>query len=267
MKQAAKLLLLFQLTALLSSCATDPTNALNAELEPQALVGELILEELRDIDTPKQKPVVAVYASSFIDLTGQRRSNSQYADFSTAVTQAPYAYLIRALKHAGRGEFFTVVERIGLDNITKERQLIRSTRKQFNEDTEMMPLTFAGLLIEGGVIGYESNLKSGGFGARYLGIGATKEYRQDTVTVSLRVVSVSTGAVLLEVLTTKSVLSVAFSQDLFRFIAESTKLIEIENGVVANEAVGIALQTAVETAVLEIIRQGYDNLFWLPRDY
>ena len=110
------------------------------------MVGELILEELRDVDTPKMKPVIAVYAASFIDLTGQRRSNSQYADFSTAVTQAPYAYLIRALKHAGGGEFFTIVERIGLDNLTKERQLIRSTRKQFNEETELMPLKLEEML-------------------------------------------------------------------------------------------------------------------------
>ena len=267
MKTAARLLLSFPLTALLFSCQTDPRAAIDAKPEPRAFIGELILQELREIETPKQQPVVAVYASSFIDLTGQRRSNSQYADFSTAVTQAPYAYLIRALKHAGGGEFFTVVERIGLDNITKERQLIRSTRKQFEEPTELMPLTFAGLLIEGGVISYETNTKQGGFGSRYLGIGATKEYRQDTVTISLRLVSVSTGAVLLEVLTTKSVLSVAYSQDIFRFIAEGTKLIEIENGVVENESTGIALQTAVETAVLEIIRQGYDNLFWIPRDY
>ena len=267
MKTAARLLLSFPLTALLFSCQTDPRAAIDAKPEPRAFIGELILQELREIQTPKQQPVVAVYASSFIDLTGQRRSNSQYADFSTAVTQAPYAYLIRALKHAGGGEFFTVVERIGLDNITKERQLIRSTRKQFEEPTELMPLTFAGLLIEGGVISYETNTKQGGFGSRYLGIGATKEYRQDTVTISLRLVSVSTGAVLLEVLTTKSVLSVAYSQDIFRFIAEGTKLIEIENGVVENESTGIALQTAVETAVLEIIRQGYDNLFWIPRDY
>ncbi len=267
MKVALRLSLYPWIALLFNGCQTDPRAAIDAKPEPRAFIGELILQELREIETPKQQPVVAVYASSFIDLTGQRRSNSQYADFSTAVTQAPYAYLIRALKHAGGGEFFTVVERIGLDNITKERQLIRSTRKQFEEPTELMPLTFAGLLIEGGVISYETNTKQGGFGSRYLGIGATKEYRQDTVTISLRLVSVSTGAVLLEVLTTKSVLSVAYSQDIFRFIAEGTKLIEIENGVVENESTGIALQTAVETAVLEIIRQGYDNLFWIPRDY
>ena len=267
MKMAARLPLLFLSTVLLSSCQTDPRAAIDARPDPNALIGELLVEELATVEKPKQKPVIAIYALGFQDFTGQRRSNSQYADFSTAVTQAPYAYLIRALKHAGGGEFFDVVERVGLDHLTKERQLIRSTRQQFKEETELMPLKFAGLLMEGGVIGYESNLKSGGFGARYLGIGASKEYRQDTVTISLRTISVSTGKVLLEVLITKSIFSVGYSQDIFRFIGQGTKLIEIENGVVENESVGFALQIAIETAVLETIKQGYDSLYWIPSDY
>jgi curli production assembly/transport component CsgG len=235
---------------------------LPVSLVKQAEVGVLINKELADIGKPFIKPTIAVYPNSFTDQTGQRRSNSTYASFSTAITQAPNAYLIRALKHAGDGHFFDVVERVGLDNLTKERQLIRSTRKDFKEDKDLLPLTFAGLLMEGGVIGYESNVKSGGLGARYLGIGTTKEYRQDSVTVSLRTVSVSTGKVLTEVLTTKTILSVALSQDAFRFISSGTELVEIENGMVENESVNIALQSAVETAVLETIKLGVKNNLW-----
>ena len=231
-------------------------------LTKQAEVGTLINKELANIGKPFIKPTIAVYPTSFTDQTGQRRSNSSYASFSTAITQAPHAYLIRALKHASDGEFFDVVERVGLDNLTKERQLIRSTRKDFKESKDLMPLTFAGLLMEGGVIGYESNIKSGGLGARYLGIGSTKEYRQDIVTVSLRTVSVSTGKVLTEVLTTKSILSVAISQDAFRFVSNDTELVEIENGMVENESVNIALQNAIETAVLETIKLGLDKNLW-----
>ena len=99
-------------------------------------------------------------------------------------------------------------------------------------------------------------------GARYLGIGNTKQYREDTVTVSLRTVSVSTGKVLTEVLTTKSIISVALSQDVFRFVSDNTELIEIENGMVENESVNIALQNAIETAVLETIKQGIEQRFW-----
>lgn len=231
-------------------------------LTKQSEVGTLINKDLANIGKPFIKPTIAVYPTSFTDQTGQRRSNSSYASFSTAITQAPHAYLIRALKHASDGDFFDVVERVGLDNLTKERQLIRSTRKDFKESKDLLPLTFAGLLMEGGVIGYESNIKSGGLGARYLGIGSTKEYRQDIVTVSLRTVSVSTGKVLTEVLTTKSILSVAISQDAFRFVSNDTELVEIENGMVENESVNIALQNAVETAVLETIKLGLDKNLW-----
>ena len=253
------------LVILLSSCTN--WSILNnyippASLTKQAEVGTLINKELANIGKPFIKPTIAVYPTSFTDQTGQRRSNSSYASFSTAITQAPHAYLIRALKHASDGEFFDVVERVGLDNLTKERQLIRSTRKDFKESKDLLPLTFAGLLMEGGVIGYESNIKSGGLGARYLGIGSTKEYRQDIVTVSLRTVSVSTGKVLTEVLTTKSILSVAISQDAFRFVSNDTELVEIENGMVENESVNIALQNAIETAVLETIQLGLKKNLW-----
>ena len=249
----------------LSSCTN--WSILNNYIPPVSLtkqseVGTLINKDLANIGKPFIKPTIAVYPTSFTDQTGQRRSNSSYASFSTAITQAPHAYLIRALKHASDGEFFDVVERVGLDNLTKERQLIRSTRKDFKESKDLLPLTFAGLLMEGGVIGYESNIKSGGLGARYLGIGSTKEYRQDIVTVSLRTVSVSTGKVLTEVLTTKSILSVAISQDAFRFVSNDTELVEIENGMVENESVNIALQNAVETAVLETIKLGLDKNLW-----
>jgi curli production assembly/transport component CsgG len=253
------------LVILLSSCTN--WSILNNYIPPvsltkQAEVGTLINKQLANIGKPFIKPTIAVYPTSFTDQTGQRRSNSSYASFSTAITQAPHAYLIRALKHASDGEFFDVVERVGLDNLTKERQLIRSTRKDFKESKDLLPLTFAGLLMEGGVIGYESNIKSGGLGARYLGIGSTKEYRQDIVTVSLRTVSVSTGKVLTEVLTTKSILSVAISQDAFRFVSNDTELVEIENGMVENESVNIALQNAIETAVLETIQLGLKKNLW-----
>ncbi len=199
------------------------------------------------------------YANDFKDQTGQRRSNAKYATFATAITQAPHAYLIRALKHSG---FFDVVERKGLDNLTKERQIIRTTRESFDEKQKVKPLLFAGLLMEGGVVGYETNIKSGGAGARYLGIGASKEYRQDSVTISLRTVSVSTGKILIEVLVTKSILSASVSSDVFRFYANNTELVEIESGIVENESINIALQMAIETAVLQTIEEGYERGYW-----
>ena len=262
MKKATQQKLLYLSVLLLSSCALIIPPLDNGvppirNIEP-AEVG-LLITELKNIESPVRKPIVAVYPNSFKDNTGQRRSNSQYASFSTAITQSPDAYLIRALKHSN---FFDVVERTGLDNLTKERQIIRTTRESFEEKQKLKPLLFAGLLMEGGVIGYETNIKSGGAGARYLGIGMSKEYRQDSVTISLRTVSVSTVKILLEVLVTKTVLSASISSDVFRFYANNTELVEIENGIVENESINIALQAAIETAVLQTINEGHESGYW-----
>ena len=160
-----------------------------------------------------------------------------------------------------------MVERVGLDHVTKERQIIRSTRQEFKKDTKLQPLMFAGLIMQGGVISYESNVKSGGAGARYLGIGMSRQYKQDTVTISLRTVSVSTGKVLLEVLVTKTILSASIDQDIFRFISDSTELVEVENGLVRNESINIALQTAIETAVLQTIKEGTNKGYWSYEEF
>tara|TARA_R100001443_G_scaffold24201_5_gene36452 strand:- start:1095 stop:1868 length:774 start_codon:yes stop_codon:yes gene_type:complete len=253
------------LAILLSSCASK--NLLEGGGFPHVVIQSssilsLQSEELKNTPPSKRKPVIAIYPNSFRDHTGQRKSNSEFALFSTAITQAPEAYLIRALKHAAEGEFFKVVERVGLESLTKERQIIRSTRESFEEDSNVKPLLFAGLLVQGGVLSYDTNIKSGGLGARYLGIGSSKEYREDLITISLRLVSVSTGEVLIETLASKNVLSVGLSQDLFRFIDQGTRLIEVEGGVSANESTSIALQKAIEEGVLEIIKIGVKKGYW-----
>tara|TARA_R100000742_G_C4269298_1_gene87781 strand:- start:676 stop:1452 length:777 start_codon:yes stop_codon:yes gene_type:complete len=253
---------------LLSSSCTPRYTALLEEggipyiVIQKASILDLQNEELLNLKPAKRKPVVAVYPNSFKDMTGQRRSNSQFALFSTAITQAPEAFLIRALKHAANGEFFQVAERVGLDSLTKERQLIRSTRETFDEESVVKPLLLAGLLMQGAVLAIDTNVKTGGLGARYLGIGSSKEYREDLLTLSLRLVSVSTGEVLIEVLVSKSVLSVGVSQDLFRFISNGTKLVEIEGGANENESVSIALQQAIEEGVLNIIQIGLNRGYW-----
>jgi curli production assembly/transport component CsgG len=181
------------------------------------------------------------------------------------VTQQPSALLIRALKHASNGKFFRVVERVGLDNLTKERQLIRSAREQVSNEggaKKVPPLLFAGVLLEGAVIAYDSNLSTGGVGARYLGIGKSAQYREDNITVSLRMVSVATGEILVEVMSQKTVFSYGQSDDVFKFIEMGTELVEIEAGNSRNESTTIALMKAIEGAVLELINIGYNRGFW-----
>ena len=226
--------------------------------------------ELMKLPPAEEKPVVAVY--NFIDKTGQRKNREGIADFSTAVTQGGVEMVIDALKTAGDGTWFRVVERNGIDALVRERQIIRSARTDYAKATNteakgVQPLLFAGMIIEGGIIGYDSNIKTGGRGARTLGIGFARRYQQDVVTVSMRAVSVLTGEVLLNVQTRKTILSYGSGGDVFKFIEQGTQLVEIEDGVGNNESVTYATRTAIEAAVLELVYQGHDRGFWKIEGY
>lgn len=225
--------------------------------------------DLLNLPPAENKPVVAVYG--FLDKTGQRKDSVTGQSFSTAVTQGGTELLIDALKTAGGGTWFRVVERQGIDALVRERQIIRSGRdeaaKKLGEESKGVgPLLFAGMIIEGGIIGYDSNVKTGGRGARTLGIGFSRQYRQDVVTVSVRAVSVLTGEILLNVQTKKSILSYGSGGDVFRFIEQGTQLIEYEDGVGNNESVTYAVGTAIEAAVLEMVYQGHERGFWTIND-
>ena len=274
-QQVRQLLLLSLLATLVSSCAThngyispcifnpeeDYKNLQTVVSKAKCFSADSVIEKpvtkrIQNMPLPARTPVVAIY--KFEDLTGQRKSRDGIADFSSAITQAPEAYLIRALKQSN---FFKVVERKGLDHLTRERQLIRQTRTSFEDDEEQLPLIFAGLILEGGIVDYNTNLLTGGAGARYLGIGTSKQYREDKVVISMRMVSVSTGEILIEILTSKTILSVGVSNDFFRFNADND-LIEVESGNAMNEPKYIAVQAAIETAVVELITQGEEKGYW-----
>ncbi len=259
---------LYLLVTLVSSCSlidiVRETNPITFDLEGRETFNIYNLQsvELLNITAPAIKPVVAVYPTSFTDQTGQRKSNSEFALFSSAITQAPHTILIRSLKHAANGNFFRVVERVGLDNLTKERQLIRSTREQLSDENVLSPLLFAGVLLEGAVVSLDSNLATGGVGARYLGIGSSMQYREDSITVSLRMVSVATGEILIEVMSQKTIYSYGQSQDVFKFIEMGTELVEVEIGSASNESTTLALMKAIEGAVLQLIKIGYTRGYW-----
>lgn len=220
----------------------------------------------------KQEPVlkepragamtIAVY--SFRDLTGQRKAQPNIASLSSAVTQGADAYLIRSLQTVGGGRWFKVVERGGLDNLVKERQLIRQMRELYEgkDAKPLPPMVFAGVIVEGGIIGYDSNTLSGGSGARILGIGAQTEYRQDEVTVSLRTVSVATGEVLTSVNVTKTVISWMDKLGVLRFNELGTQAIEAETGAANNESMNKAVQLAIHAAVIETILEGERKGHW-----
>jgi len=275
---------------LVSGCASIPTMKPEGEkcthdiVDIKTLIEKAIpytcVEEAKEIRLPthyellvlppaENMPVVAVY--QFSDKTGQRKRRDGIADFSTAVTQAGTELLLDALKTAGGGTWFRVVERAGIDNLVRERQIVRSARdehKKQNPDDEeikegIQPLLFAGIVLEGGIIGYDANLESGGRGMRYFGIGKQVQYRRDEVTVSIRGISTLTGEVLLNVQAKKTILSYGKGFDVFRFVDLDTRLVEIEDGVAENESVTFATRAAIEAAVVALIKQGDERGFWV----
>lgn len=230
------------------------------EAEPAQPVVSAVTEFKTITKSNDERVVVAVYG--FTDKTGQRKPSDKLANISFAVTQGAEAMLIEALKDAGNGSWFTVVERVGLDNLTKERQIIRQARDSVNDPKQLKPMLFAGIILEGAIVGYDSNILTGGAGARFLGIGPYTDYRQDVVTVTLRAVSVQTGEVLLSASTTKTIISTNYNVTYFRFLDLGTKSAEAEIGYSVNEPVTYAVKTAVEQAVVDIIKQGANRKFW-----
>ena len=248
---------------LMSGCAVDrmATPPGPVEITPMHMT-------LRHLPQPERKVVAAVYR--YPDLTGQFKPTETITSYSRAVSQGGAAILIKALTDAGNGSWFTVAEREGLDFLLKERAIIRETRDTFlSPDGRKLPppppLIYAGIMLEGGIVGYDSNTLTGGAGARYLGIGASTEYREDTVTVSLRAISTQSGEVLKVVTAKKTILSYGISANVFRFIG-FRDLLEIEAGLTENEPGVVALQQAIEQAVFSLIVEGSMANLWRFQD-
>ncbi len=215
---------------------------------------------------PPERPVaVAVY--DFSDQTGQfKQTDSSAQTLSRAVTQGASAILVKALQDAGNRKWFTIVERESLKDLLSERQIIREMRERYLGEKGINPqalpaLLFAGVLLEGGVISYDTNTVTGGAGAAFLGIGGHTEYRQDTVTVYLRAVSVRTGEVLTTVTASKTIASKAISANAFKFVAFK-ELLEAEAGITTNEPDHLALQQAIEKAVYGLVMEGVELHLW-----
>lgn len=219
---------------------------------------------LQQLPAPQRQVAIAVYG--FTDQTGQFKPSDVGQTLSRAVTQGASSMLVKALQDAGNRSWFTVVERERLDNLLRERQIIGEMRKRYLGEQEVDPnalpaLLFAGVLLEGGIVGYDTNTVTGGAGAAFLGIGARTEYRQDTVTVYLRAVSVRTGEVLANVTASKTIASQALGASAFKFVA-FRELLEAEAGITSNEPDQVALQQAIEKAVYGLVLEGVELDLW-----
>ena len=250
-----RILSVILLTFLLVGCAGKPDFDVRIQVPA--------VKTLTTIEAPEgESIIIAVY--DFIDLTGQKKPGGNYATMSTAVTQGAYQILIKALQDAGDGKWFRVVERASLPSLLQERKLIRSTRQQVDGDKAepLPPLLFAGAYLTGGVVGYDSDIKTGGYGARILGLQAHKQWRQDVVTIILRLVNVQSGEVVLSIVVEKTIISGETGSDVFKYFDADTLLVEIELGVARNEPVTYAVRKAIEKGVVELINEGAEKGLW-----
>ena len=252
------------LTLLISGCGAyfnqpyAPQDARTGELAPKT-------ETLRQLPLPTEPVVVGVY--NFKDQTGQYKAQENGSSFSTAVSQGATTMLIQALEES---KWFTPIERENLNNLLNERNIIRSTREEFRKNESaaqpmLPPLLYAGVLLEGGIVSYDTNIITGGAGARYFGAGASVKYRQDRISIYLRAVSTSNGKILKTVYVSKTILSQAVDASLFRYVSFQ-RLMEAETGFTKNEPVQLAMKDAIEKAVESLIIEGVEAGLWSTKD-
>jgi curli production assembly/transport component CsgG len=257
------MMFLLTLGVFLSGCSGDFTRD-NFSMKPmKATIGHTsaIHNDLVSLPGPAEKIVVAVY--KFRDQTGQYKASSSTTTFSTAVTQGATSMLVKALEDSG---WFTPIEREGLPNLLNERKIIRSSRLQHEAETgnkmaSLPSLLYAGVLLEGGIISYDTNFITGGAGLRYFGMGGSGMFRKDRVTIYLRLVSVKNGEVLKTVSTSKSILSKEVDFNVYRFVSVE-KLLEAETGYSTNEPPSMCVLEAVEKAVYDLIIEGIQDGIW-----
>ena len=242
--------LLVLAAAVLSACSSIPPSSVrsNAQLTPTSRVSQ----DLASLPRPRHRVPVAVYG--FRDQTGQYKPSPD-SSYSTSVTQGAAAMLIKALRDSG---WYIPVERESLQNLLTERKIVRALESPTDKGkpaVNLPNLLPASLIIEGGVIAYESNVRTGGKGASYLGLGASTQYRVDQVTVSLRAVDIRNGQVLDVVSVTKTIYSYQFSASVYKFTSYQS-LLQGETGYTTNEPAQLAVREAIEAAVVHLTAMG-----------
>lgn len=220
-------------------------------------------QKLKELPAPKEKVVVAVY--KFKDQTGQYKASENNANWSTAIPQGTTSILLKALEDS---KWFTTIERENISDLLNERQIIKSTRQEYstyqnqnNPPQILPPLLFAGIIIEGGIVSYDTNIMTGGAGIRYFGIGGGTQYRQDRISVYLRAVSTNNGKILKTIYTSKTILSQSINGNFFRYV-DPERLMEAEIGITKNEPVHLAVKEAIEKAVYSLVIEGASDKLW-----
>lgn len=242
----------------LQGCATNEHSSLDMQQPAKLLNTTAVYSDLVSLPPPLGKIPVSVY--NFRDLTGQYKQQPAVSSFSTAVTQGSTSILLQALKESN---WFIPVEREGLNNLLTERKIIRAAIKNNPSDKrkDLPPLQFANIMIEGGITGYDTNIVSGGSGIKYFGVGGSRQYRSDQMTVHLRAIDVNSGRILNTISTSKTIYSKEVRKGLYQFVSYK-RLLEIESGYTTNEPGMICVTEAIEKAVTGLIIEGILDNHW-----
>lgn len=176
--------------------------------------------DLVNLPMPAGRVVAAVYG--FRDQTGQFKPAPD-SNLSTSVTQGAASLLLKAMRDS---RWFVSVEREGLQNLLTERKVARALDAPGGNGQSvpqgmqitLPPLSPASILLEGGIVAYESNVRTGGEGINFLGVGVNEQYRVDQVTVNLRAVDMRTGHIINSVSTTKTIFSQQINSNMYRFV-------------------------------------------------
>ncbi|WP_313659326.1 CsgG/HfaB family protein [Pseudomonas coleopterorum] len=250
----ARTLCLFILGAVLGGCATSqPAGTISAAtLSPPT-------HSTRDlVSLPPPAGIISVAVYGMRDQTGQYKPSPD-SSFSTSVTQGAASLLVTALRDS---RWFKPVERENLQDLLTERKIIRALEQPQNTaQVQLPPLRPANLIITGAIVAYESNVRTGGIGVRYLGVGPSDLYRQDQVTINLRAVDIRTGEVIQSVTTTKTVFSIQLDFGIFKFVSLK-HLLEVETGLSRNEPVQQCVREAIEAGLIHLIAQGARDGSW-----
>jgi len=204
------------------------------------------------IALPQPKGIIRAAVYSFRDYSGQYKPNPSN-NLSTAVTQGADSILLKALLDS---KWFVPVERANLQNLLTERKILQSSRLEAgNIGAAIAPIAPAQVIFEGSIVSYDSNIHTGGSGIRLLGIGTSGSYREDRVTINLRLIDIDNGLILHSVMSTKNVLSRKLDNGIFSYV-DADKILEVEAGYSFNEPSHIAVTEAIESALINLIAEG-----------
>jgi len=260
MKNFQKVVAILVVFLSLVSCGTYFNQPFSQE---PARIGEFSKSTNKILNLPPPKVPLEVAVYDFSDQTGQYKAVENGSTFSTAVTQGGTTILIKALGDSG---YFIPLERENFNNLSTERNIIRTTKQQYIKglnpnEPAIKPLLYAGLMLDGGIVSYDTNIVTGGAGARYFGVGGSARYRQDRITVYLRAISTQSGEIINTIYVSKTILSQAVDVSLFRFV-KFQRLLEAETGFTQSEPVQLAVKDAIEKAVHDLIMEGIEDGFW-----